>query len=254
MFGFFSSMVLLALLTQKVLGYDAWTSGTVLAPGGVGNLALAGHRRPPHHRHGPAAAPGRRLPAQRLGGLQHVGGDARRGLLGARVAAVRAGPRRRASSSCRSTRWRWPPSRASAWATPPRCSTSCATSGGGIGVALVSTLLARRSQAAPLDAGRPRQPVRPRDDRAPAAPGPRTSPPRAPTPTRRSAAPWPPSTTRSRARPSSWPSPTTSGCCSSSSARRWLLLPLLQRVRVHATSTAGHARRADDAPAPIHAE
>jgi DHA2 family multidrug resistance protein len=38
MVGFFSSMVLLALLTQKVLGYDAWTSGTVLAPGGVGNL------------------------------------------------------------------------------------------------------------------------------------------------------------------------------------------------------------------------
>jgi DHA2 family multidrug resistance protein len=38
MMGFFSSMVLLALFTQKVLGYDAWTSGTVLAPGGVGNM------------------------------------------------------------------------------------------------------------------------------------------------------------------------------------------------------------------------
>jgi MFS transporter, DHA2 family, multidrug resistance protein len=38
MTGFFSSMVLLALFTQKVLGYDAWTSGLVLAPGGVGNL------------------------------------------------------------------------------------------------------------------------------------------------------------------------------------------------------------------------
>ena len=38
MFGFFSSMVLLALFTQRVLGYDAWTSGLVLAPGGVGNL------------------------------------------------------------------------------------------------------------------------------------------------------------------------------------------------------------------------
>jgi DHA2 family multidrug resistance protein len=45
MIGFFSSMVLLALLTQKVLHYDAWTSGLVLAPGGVGNmlsLVLAG--------------------------------------------------------------------------------------------------------------------------------------------------------------------------------------------------------------------
>ncbi len=39
MLGFFSSMVLLALYTQKVLGYDAWTSGLVLAPGGLGNLA-----------------------------------------------------------------------------------------------------------------------------------------------------------------------------------------------------------------------
>jgi MFS transporter, DHA2 family, multidrug resistance protein len=38
MMGFFSSMVLLALLTQKVLHYDAWTSGLVLAPGGVGNM------------------------------------------------------------------------------------------------------------------------------------------------------------------------------------------------------------------------
>jgi DHA2 family multidrug resistance protein len=38
MIGFYSSMVLLALFTQKLLGYDAWTSGMVLAPGGVGNL------------------------------------------------------------------------------------------------------------------------------------------------------------------------------------------------------------------------
>ena len=38
MVGFFSSMVLIALFTQKVLGYDAWSSGLVLAPGGVGNL------------------------------------------------------------------------------------------------------------------------------------------------------------------------------------------------------------------------
>ena len=37
-FCFFSSTVLLALYTQKVMGYDAWTSGTVLAPGGIGNM------------------------------------------------------------------------------------------------------------------------------------------------------------------------------------------------------------------------
>jgi DHA2 family multidrug resistance protein len=38
MIGFYSSMVLLALFTQKLLGYDAVTSGLVLAPGGVGNM------------------------------------------------------------------------------------------------------------------------------------------------------------------------------------------------------------------------
>lgn len=37
-FGLFSSMLLVALLSQTLLGYDAWTSGMVLAPGGVGNL------------------------------------------------------------------------------------------------------------------------------------------------------------------------------------------------------------------------
>ena len=30
--------MLLALYTRKVLGYDAWTSGTVLTPDGPGNL------------------------------------------------------------------------------------------------------------------------------------------------------------------------------------------------------------------------
>jgi len=37
-FGFYSSTVLLALYTQKLMGYDAWTSGLVLAPGGIGNM------------------------------------------------------------------------------------------------------------------------------------------------------------------------------------------------------------------------
>ncbi len=34
----FSSMLLFALYAQKVMQYDAWTAGFVLAPGGVGNL------------------------------------------------------------------------------------------------------------------------------------------------------------------------------------------------------------------------
>jgi DHA2 family multidrug resistance protein len=37
-FTFFASMLLLALYTQKLMGYDAWTSGLILAPGGLGNM------------------------------------------------------------------------------------------------------------------------------------------------------------------------------------------------------------------------
>jgi DHA2 family multidrug resistance protein len=36
--GFNSSMLLLALYTQKILGYDAWNAGIVLAPGGLGTM------------------------------------------------------------------------------------------------------------------------------------------------------------------------------------------------------------------------
>jgi DHA2 family multidrug resistance protein len=38
-FGFYASMLLLALYTQKLMGYDAWTSGLVLAPSGIGQAA-----------------------------------------------------------------------------------------------------------------------------------------------------------------------------------------------------------------------
>ena len=37
-FGMFSGMLLVAVFSQKLLGYDAWTSGLVLAPGGLGNV------------------------------------------------------------------------------------------------------------------------------------------------------------------------------------------------------------------------
>jgi DHA2 family multidrug resistance protein len=37
-FGMFAGMLLVAIFTQKLLGYDAWTSGLVLAPGGLGNV------------------------------------------------------------------------------------------------------------------------------------------------------------------------------------------------------------------------
>jgi DHA2 family multidrug resistance protein len=37
-FGMFSSMLLIAIFTQKLLGYDALTAGLVLAPSGLGNI------------------------------------------------------------------------------------------------------------------------------------------------------------------------------------------------------------------------
>jgi len=37
-FGMFSSMLLVAVFTQKLLNYDAWTAGLVLAPSGAGNI------------------------------------------------------------------------------------------------------------------------------------------------------------------------------------------------------------------------
>src|SRR3989449_8581217 len=36
--GFNSSVLLIALYTQKILGYDAWNAGLVLAPGGLGTM------------------------------------------------------------------------------------------------------------------------------------------------------------------------------------------------------------------------
>ncbi len=39
-FGFYASMLLLALYTQKLMGYDAWTSGLVLAPSGIGQALI----------------------------------------------------------------------------------------------------------------------------------------------------------------------------------------------------------------------
>jgi DHA2 family multidrug resistance protein len=37
-FGMFAGFLLVAVFTQKLLGYDAWTAGLVLAPGGLGNV------------------------------------------------------------------------------------------------------------------------------------------------------------------------------------------------------------------------
>jgi DHA2 family multidrug resistance protein len=37
-FGMFAGMLLVSVFSQKLLGYDAWTAGLVLAPGGLGNI------------------------------------------------------------------------------------------------------------------------------------------------------------------------------------------------------------------------
>jgi DHA2 family multidrug resistance protein len=37
-FGMFAGMLLVSIFSQKLLGYDAWTAGLVLAPGGLGNI------------------------------------------------------------------------------------------------------------------------------------------------------------------------------------------------------------------------
>ena len=93
MVGFFSSMVLLALFTQKVLGYDAWTSGLVLAPGGVGNLSRCSSPAG-SSPDGPALAARRSAACStptRCTGMSKVTlGD---GLLGAGLAALHPGAR-----------------------------------------------------------------------------------------------------------------------------------------------------------------
>ena len=145
MVGFFSSMVLLALFTQKVLGYDAWTSGLVLAPGGVGNLLSL-------------------IVAGRL--INRV--DQRLLLaVGCLLSAWAAWNMSILTTGADYWGLAWPrfiqglgvgfifvPLNAVGLATIPRISMGNATAllnvvrnlGGGIGVALVSTLLARRSQ------------------------------------------------------------------------------------------------------------
>jgi hypothetical protein len=62
-FGMFSGMLLVAVFTQKLLGYDAWTSGWCCARRARQHLLAVrlGHR----DARGPALDAGLRLPAQR---------------------------------------------------------------------------------------------------------------------------------------------------------------------------------------------
>ena len=94
----------------------------------------------------PAADAGLRLPAQRRQPLHDDLAHARHGLLGPGLAALHPGVRGRASSSCRSPRSRWPPSGATSSSTPPPSTAWLRNLGGSIGIAVVTTLLAQRSQ------------------------------------------------------------------------------------------------------------
>src|SRR5262245_10209823 len=145
MFGFFSSMVLLALFTQKVLGYDAWTSGLVLAPGGVGNLlslVIAG-RLITHFDQRLLLAVGCLLNAYAAWSMSVL-------TLGVDYWSL-AWPRFLQGLG---VGFIFVPLNAVALATVPRVSMGNATAllnvvrnlGGGVGVALVTTLLARRAQ------------------------------------------------------------------------------------------------------------
>ena len=118
-FGMFSSMLLVAVFTQKLLGYDAWTAGLVLAPSGVGNilsLFASGHRDAGR----PAADARLRLPPQRRQPLHDDVAHARHGLLGARVPAPHPGDRGRLHLRAARRRSRWPRSSATSSSMPPR--------------------------------------------------------------------------------------------------------------------------------------
>ncbi len=144
--GLNSSMLLVALYAQQVLGYDAWTSGLVLAPAGIGNLLAL-------------------LVAGRLA----VRADQRL-LVGLGCTCSAAGAFAMSTVTLNTEYWAlvWPrllqgfgtgflfvPLTTMALATIPREKLPNATScfnvirnlGGSVGIALVTTLLARRAQS-----------------------------------------------------------------------------------------------------------
>jgi DHA2 family multidrug resistance protein len=252
MFGFFSSMVLLALLTQKVLGYDAWTSGTVLAPGGVGNLVslLIAGRLIYRMDQRLILAVGCLLNAYGAWsmsvvtlGVDYWGLAWPRFVQGLGVGFI------------------FVPLNAVALATIPRERMGNATAllnvvrnlGGGIGVAVVSTLLARRGQQhhSTLVAH-----INPFDPETTARLGAWT----AHFATQGSDA----HTAQRRAMVAVYHEVTLQAQLLAFADDFWMLftlfcaavalLPLLRRVRVHGTSTTAQGREGEDAPATIHAE
>jgi DHA2 family multidrug resistance protein len=125
--SFNSSILLVALYTQKVLGYDAWTAGLTLAPGGLGTMMalMISGRLVSRMDQRLMLIFGCVLSAVALGLMTT---SPPRWTSGTSPGPASCRASRWASSSCRCRRWRWPPSRPCDWPTPPRPTTSYATS------------------------------------------------------------------------------------------------------------------------------
>ena len=124
----------MALYTQKILGYDAWTSGLVARPGRGGHHDRADDLRAPGLAHGPAPDARWRLRRlRRVRALADDPGDVDDGLLEPRAGRGSSRASRMGSSSCRCRRSRSPPSRRSAWATRRPPTTCVRNIGGSVG-------------------------------------------------------------------------------------------------------------------------
>ena len=144
--GFNSSMLLLALYTQKILAYDAWNSGLVLAPGGLGTMIALMISGRLVARMDQRLMLGRGLPAERLRHPAHDRSSRSAWTTGASPGRASSRVSRWASSSRRCRRSRSPPSGWSASGNATAAYNVVRNVGGSIGVALATTLLVRRSQ------------------------------------------------------------------------------------------------------------
>ena len=133
---------------------------------------------------------------QAVAALAHDARHVDDGLLEPGLAALRAGLLAWASSSCRCRRWRWPPSATERLGNATAAYNVVRNIGGSVGVALATTLLARRSQEHQATLIGHVQRLEPGDGRAPARVDRALRDARAPTRSRPAGARWPCSTAR----------------------------------------------------------
>ena len=241
--GFNSSLLLVALYTQQVLGYDAWSSGLTLAPGGVGTLiALMISGRLVSRMDQRLMLAGGMLVGQGLALYLMTQRHVDDGLLEPRLAALRPGllpglHLRAAAGAHARHRHDGAPRQCDG-----RLQRRCAISGAAWAWPLATTLLARRSQHHQVTLVRATS-IRgvPRWTSGCAMDGPLRRA-RAPTPSRRAGARWPWCTARRSRRRISWPMPTSSGCMLAVYVAVLFLIPFMRRVR----SGQGRGRRVGD--------